>query len=95
MREVQVPLNDILEIVNCAYSYGFGRDILLYTLAEWAGDVTDKEIKDYAEWFISKEAKDKGYTPEDYDEAIEILSEWRARYITAKKIKGTSPDEEV
>ncbi len=81
MRKIEIDLDDILELVNCAEDYGFANDVLLNAFASFTVEVTDEEIKSYA----TKLMEEDGYGQEDYDEAIEVLTTWRDRFKNNKK----------
>jgi hypothetical protein len=80
MRTVTIPIKEILDLVVCAEDYGHTNGVLLTTLAEWAGDVTDAEIHEHAAWYLTPKAKAQGYTKVDRDEAVERLTEWWEKY---------------
>jgi hypothetical protein len=80
MRHITIQLPDLLDLVNAADGGGFGRPMLLSALADWAGVVTDAEIAEYADDFLSPELRARGYSGDDRDHAIEGLTEWRDRY---------------
>ena len=82
MRPISIDLADLLDIVNCAEAYGHGNDVLLATLAEWAGPVSDAEIAEYADRYLTPDAVAKGYTAEDRREAAAWLTAWCDRYGT-------------
>jgi hypothetical protein len=75
LRTVEVSLDDLLDIVWAADSYGYGHPILMSALKSWAGTVTDDEIKAFAKGVLSNEA----YGPEDEADVILTLTEWRYR----------------
>lgn len=79
-RTIPIKVSDILSLVNCAESYGFNDDVLMSTFAEWCGYVSNTDIEQYATWFLSLQAAERGYTEEDYDCAIDQLTAWRDRY---------------
>jgi hypothetical protein len=74
-RTVEVPLDDLLDIVWAADCHGYGHSILMSALKSWAGTVTDDEIKAFAKAVLS----DPRYGPEDEADAISQLTEWRDR----------------
>lgn len=76
MRTIHVPLCRILDLASCADDYGFADDVLMYTLYEFVGDVTDAEIAAHA----ASVAAEPGYGPEDAEQITERLTEWRNTY---------------
>lgn len=84
-RKVELPLNDLLDLVGCAADYGYDSDILYSALAKWSGWVTDEEICTYTDWFVTPEARKQGYGEEDRDKQRERLTEWRDRYCKPKR----------
>ena len=80
MRIVSVPLTEILDLVSAASTYGYDRDVLMVSLYEFAGDVSDTEIFVYAASFVTPERLAEGYTEEDQQEISESLTKWRDKY---------------
>jgi hypothetical protein len=83
-REVKVPLVELLDLVNAVVVYGYAHSVIMVSLAEFAGDVTDEEIEGFTKWL--------GREEEDREEARENLREWRARY--AANLTDTQQEEE-
>lgn len=79
-RKCYVRLSEILELVYCANDYGHGNEVLMSSLAQITGWVSDDEIAEYAASFLTDEAKEQGYTGEDSEEAVKALMEWRRIY---------------
>lgn len=79
-REVTTDLENILSLINCASSYGFGRDVFYSGMFGIIKPVNEQEIQDYASTFLTSEMRSKGYTEEDYESAIEELTELNNRY---------------
>lgn len=78
MRTIEVPLSKILNLVECAVSYGFTNTILLDSLLDMVETLTDDEIVEYARiTYLTQDARSAGYTDEDYDSAITVLKDWR------------------
>jgi len=84
-RNVTIPLSELLSIVSCADDYGHNNGVLMDAVAKWSGWVTDKEIEEYADWFVTPEAYKQGYREVDREESTERLTEWRDRYCTKYK----------
>ena len=60
--------------MNCADDYGHGNDMLLTSLGEFTGHVTDEEIVAFAR------SLGEEYGNKDRAEAMERLTYWRDRY---------------
>lgn len=76
MKNVKVPISEILSIVSCAESYGFD-DVLLSTLAEWSeGFINITDLEQYA-----KDLSEIDGYEEEYDNCLFTLKEWYNRYI--------------
>lgn len=82
MRDLSVNLFDLLDLVQCASDYGFADDVFEDAMASWAGDVTDEEISAFADKYVTPEFRARGFSEEDVEDAIEVLTEWRDRYVT-------------
>lgn len=79
MRNINIPLNDILDIVVCSSDYGFDNDVLITFFAEYIGELTFQEIEDFAGWFKSEEGLKSGYGIEDYEEIKYRLLKFKKR----------------
>lgn len=91
-RKVEVPLESILELVDYVADHGASRHVVLTYLAEWAQPVSDKEIREFAEGYLSPERAGKGYTAEDRDRSIRDLTVWRGEY-SGKELDGDGSGE--
>ena len=80
MRDVTIDLENILELVHCAEMYGLAKSTLMGRLANWTKYVSDEEIEAYAAEYLTEKSKAEGYSEEDYEVAIETITEWRNRY---------------
>jgi hypothetical protein len=80
MRKIEIKLSDLLGVVESAEGYGFGDDVFYTHMACWAGNVSDEEIAEYANYYLTEEAEDRGYGREDYDNSIRVLKDWRDKY---------------
>jgi hypothetical protein len=45
-----------------------------------AYELSDSEIEDYSNWYLSEEAEELGYDKENYDESMSILENFRKEY---------------
>ena len=81
MKTVQINLREILDLVNAASDYGIYSSMFSQAMAEWAGSVSDAEIQEYADWFLTPEAAEQGYSEEDRDSAIETVTAWRDGFL--------------
>lgn len=79
-RKIETDLDNILDLIACADDYGHNNQVLMVSLAEITGYVTDKEINDYAAWYLTDEGRADGYSEEDVDSTTESLKNWRNRY---------------
>lgn len=79
-REVTTTLQNILDLINCAESYGFGDDIFYDAMFSIIKPLSEEEIESYAKTFLTGEMIYMGYSQEDYDSAIETLIELNNKY---------------
>ncbi len=83
-REITISLGDILDLVSCADDYGH-NDAIFCAFAEMVGHhVSDEEIQEYADGFLTEESRAQGYGEEDRDASIVAIKEWRDQYCGAK-----------
>ena len=75
-----MPLSEILDLASAASDYGYDRDVLMCSLYEFAGDVSDEEIDEFSAGFVTPERLAQAYTEEDQQEISERLTEWRNKY---------------
>jgi hypothetical protein len=80
MRTIAANLEDLLSLIHCAEDYGYNRSVFYGSIGDIVEYVTDDEIEEYAQTFLTQEARSQGYNEEDYDSAIDTLTEWRDRY---------------
>ena len=85
MRDVTIPLFDLLDLVNRAADFGFADDVFMASMRTFAGQVTDDEIREYAETFTTPKYREQGYDEEDRDAAIDTLAKWRDGYCDTAK----------
>jgi len=80
-RAVVTDLHNILDLINCAETYGYGDEVFYDGMFEMIGKVSDGEIEVFArEQFLTDEARKQGYGEEDYENSIERLAELRDKY---------------
>jgi len=80
-NKLEVSLYDILDLINSAEDYGFYDDVLMSTFAEWiGGKLSDEDIEEYAQTYLTEEAKSEGYSKDDYEYAIDKLKEFRLEF---------------
>ncbi len=78
---VSVSLDNILGLVFSAEDYGHGGEVFYDTMANMLKyKLSDEEIEAYAKGFLTEDAKAKGYTEEDYENAKHELTTFRDRY---------------
>ena len=68
MRNLIYNINDVLDIINNAETYGYEDDVIFDFLIK-GKNITQDEIENYCKDFLSDESKQKGYTIEDYIES--------------------------
>lgn len=84
-REITIPISEILSLISCADTYGFRDDVLFVAFAQYLNfQLTDKEILDYASWFLSDEAKSQGFSREDFLDIKNTLGKFKDDYIDNK-----------
>lgn len=88
MRELKIDLSEILDLVSCAQDYGFADDVLMCSLYDFTGDVSDEEIKDFSASFLTPEMRAQGYSEEDQEQTAERVTEWRDTYRAAADRRG-------
>lgn len=77
MRDVTVNLEELLSLIHCAEDY---KSVFYSAIAGMAVYVTDEEIEAYGQTFLTEEARSQGYSEEDYESAIDTVTEWRDKY---------------
>ena len=82
MRTITVDLSLILELVSCAETYGYNKSILLSGFAEMIDELTDSDIEQYVNKFLTPEFLQQGYGQEDVDSVRETLQTFRSQYLT-------------
>ena len=67
----EIDQDDILDLINCANSYGHYNQVCMEALVQWASPVTPDDIERYARSVQNK----PGYSIEDYNEIKARLTE--------------------
>lgn len=80
MREITIPLNELLDLTFAAEDHGYDGEIFYSFIFNHISPLIDEEIEEFANMFLTKEMKDKGYSEEDYEDVKEILLELRRQY---------------
>ena len=76
---MRVGLFDLLDLVSCAATYGFDRDVFYDACADWLGnELSFEEIDAFAESY--RERQTEGYTEEDVQHIRQELRRFRDRY---------------
>jgi hypothetical protein len=76
MTERTIDQDEVLDLVNCAETYGHWNSVCMVSLYDFAEPITDDDIKRYALSLTDSE----GYGDEDREESIERLTKWRDKY---------------
>ncbi|MNY55922.1 hypothetical protein D3C86_1919390 [compost metagenome] len=53
------------------------------SLFDFAGDVSDEEIKEFSDRFLTPEMRSKGYGEEDQEQTSERITRWRNKHRAA------------
>jgi hypothetical protein len=91
-RKVEFSLLDILDLINCSTDYGFADDVLFFAFAGAIKDLSADEIECYANHYLNPECKSQGYTVEDRDNALELLTDWRSKWLPVGKSSDSASD---
>jgi GNAT superfamily N-acetyltransferase len=92
---VEIPLFDILDLIACAEDYGHTNQIIMSTFAEWLGHVlSDEDIEDYAQGYLTEEMRAKGYSEEDYEALKTQLVAWREKWCREDGYEEEEEEEE-
>lgn len=78
MRKLTTSLDNILDLINCAETYGFDSDMLFDSFAEI---LEHKLNQEEIQLFAKAIAALPGYGEEDYTSAKERLTEFKEKYI--------------
>lgn len=78
MRKVEIGVEDLFGLIHAAEDVGCGEYIP--DLIKLAGGISNEDIEEYANSFLTDEYKAKGYTEEDYEDAKDKLTEYQNRY---------------
>lgn len=79
-REIKTDLFNIFDLIVAAHEYGYGDDVFYCGMFDMIRPLTDKEIKEFGETYLTPEMREKGYTEEDAESAIKRLTELAAKY---------------
>lgn len=75
-RTVEVNVGELYSLIHSAEDFGFSEVVPDFIQMLNLKDVdVEREIEEYAQWFLTGEAEKQGYTDEDYENAIEYLTE--------------------
>ena len=80
---IEIELDQILDLINCADDYGFNKSPLMCSFAEIIKTLTDEDIEKFAKGFLTEEMRKQGYSEEDYEESKERLNNFRTVYMKA------------
>ena len=77
-RELTTTLENILSLISVADDYGFHQSVLLDAFA----DMMDRKLsEDEIQAYAASVLLDPDYGEADYDSIIEVLTEFKDRYI--------------
>lgn len=82
-KQVKVSLVRIMKVIELLDEFKEYEAIegLSKNLASMlAYELSDSEIEDYSNWYLSEEAEELGYDKENYDESMSILENFRKEY---------------
>lgn len=82
-KQVKVSLVKIMKVIELLDDFKDyeGLEDINKSLASMLGyNLTNSEIEEYSNWYLSKEADDLGFDKENYDTAISILENFRKQY---------------
>lgn len=79
-RIIKTDLFNILDLINCAETYGFGDDMFYAAMFDMIKPVGNLEIKEYSETYETPEMEELGYTREDALRVVEHLMKLRDKY---------------
>lgn len=80
MRVLQIPIENVLNLVVCAEDFGFQEAWSDFAaMTRW---VSDEEIIEYSESILTEGSS---YTEEDVESHKERLKTWRDRYCASYK----------
>ncbi len=80
MRKLTCDLSDILDLVHCSSDYGFDKATFFEAMADMTGYVSNEEIQEFADMYLTPENRAHGYCEEDQENALETLTKWRDNY---------------
>ncbi|MFA5026048.1 MAG: hypothetical protein WC503_06085 [Candidatus Shapirobacteria bacterium] len=83
MRPITIPLEELLDLLSCAEDYGFDDDIFYNFVFSYINPLTDEEIEEFAQTFLTEAAIRKGYGEEDYQNIKYKLTKLKETYTHA------------
>ena len=82
-KQLKVSLTKILKVIELTdefKDYEVIEDIYARLSGMLKHILTDSEIEEFAEWYLSEEAEEMGYDKDNYDNAKNILENFRKKY---------------
>ncbi len=85
MRKIETDLSEFLEgiVISNTQSSAHGDDP--WATAQRTGYVSDEEIEEFCQRYLTFEYRKQGYGHEDYEESKEVLTLWRNEYFPEGK----------
>lgn len=80
-KSVKSDLNDLLRLVDHALDYQYDADHFYEQMANLIKHLSNEEIENYASWYLTEEADEKGYSKIDYDKCRDKLEEFKKQYL--------------
>jgi hypothetical protein len=74
MRKINVDIKELIDIIFAGREgdlYDYLYDYLKNDLK-----ITNEDIKEYAKYYRTQEAKKNGYEEEDYESAMDFAEDW-------------------
>ena len=81
-RKIETDLFNILNLINASGDYGFGHPIFIISMFDLIKPVTEEDITAFASIYLTPGYTAKGYGQEDFEEAINTLTELNKKYGT-------------
>lgn len=79
METIEYNKKDVIDIINSARDYGYEDDVLFDFLIKGKG-ITQNDIQEYCNYFLTIEAHELGYGFGDYKESLDYLTEKIEQY---------------
>jgi len=80
-KSVKADLNDLLRLIDHALDYQYDADFFYQQMANLIKSLNKDEIENYASWYLTEEADEKGYSKIDYDKCRDKLEEFKKHYL--------------